>query len=289
MEILQFAGLGLVTGLIFYWFQYQSGYQLIYSPGRKPTSHIEPNQLTNFQHGYGQTLSVITWNIQKLPWITKSVSCLSDLLDKYDIILLQECFMVQIQTLKNLFPTYWISKGFLSGPKLLNSGLVILSKYPIVQVQFYPFENSNPYTSDYLCEKGILVARVYIGGEYLYVVNTHLQASHYSPYDPVALEQFAELEKIIRIIKKNKYLIAGDFNIDPNVLIKHFPHINPISPNTPTIYINFQTGNSQSVPADAHTPLTYDYFISNLQITKPKVAYTTYSDHLPVHCKTKLN
>lgn len=276
----------LFAGLLFFWFYCQSGYQLIYQPTVK-LKQTETNMLTNFQHG--QSLSVITWNIQKLPWITKSVSCLTDLLDKYDIILLQECFMVQIQTLKNLFPTHWISKGFLSGPKLLNSGLVILSKYPIVQVQFYPFENSNPYTSDYLCEKGILVATVYVGGKYLYVVNTHLQASYYSPYDPVALEQFAELEKIIKLMEKNKYIIAGDFNIDTNVLIKHFPNVKPIGPNIPTIYINFHTGNSQSIPADAHTPLTYDYFISNLQITKPKVAYTTYSDHLPVYCKTNIN
>jgi len=270
----------ILAGLVIFWFYFQVSKKTIYPPNK------QINETNN------NFLSIITYNIQKLPWAIKSVTPLRALLDSYDIILLQECFMVPIQTLASLFPNHWVCKGFLSGLKfkLLNSGLVILSKYQIVDARFYPFNNSNIWTSDYLCEKGLLVIRILVNGKYFYIGNTHLQSSHYKSYDGITIKQFAELERHIqKQFQNDKYIFAGDFNIDPQDLVQHIGQTNIIAPQSPSIYIDFTTGNSQSYPLDSYSPFVYDYFITNIKIEEPEIINTLYSDHLPVHTKVDLN
>lgn len=264
----------LISGLLsFFWFYKQIYFKLIYEP--KEIKIPSKKQI-----------SMVTFNIQKFPWTIKRINPIANIVSSYDIVLLQECFMVSISTLKKLFPNHWICKTSLSSIKLLNSGLVILSKYPITSAKFYPFVNSNIMTTDYLCEKGTLIANIKINNKTVQIINLHLQSSHYKPYDLVAIKQFSEIKKYIDY-KKN-YIIGGDFNVDQDDFT-NLTNIKSLNyPSEPTIYVNFKTGDSICYSLDSYCSQTYDYFISTIDLVKPKTIMTKYSDHLPVETQFDL-
>jgi endonuclease/exonuclease/phosphatase family metal-dependent hydrolase len=77
------------------------------------------------------------------------------------------------------FPYHTCTEGpsFFSG-YATDSGLLILSRFPIVETEFYSY----PYgvLSDALSQKGVLYAKILVGGDrVLHLFNTHTQASYY--------------------------------------------------------------------------------------------------------------
>ncbi len=98
-----------------------------------------------------------------------------------------------------------------------DSGLIILSKYPIIESSAMTYSSSSG--SDRLANKGVVYARIQVSsseGDYLHVFNTHIQAHDYSE---TRLAQISELMDFIsEIIKSDKdhirpILIVGDFNV----------------------------------------------------------------------------
>lgn len=259
---------------VIYWFYRQLSIKLL-------TSCVNQDfNVENFKE-----ITIVSFNIQKFPWKTKSLIPLGKLLGHYDIILFQECFDELNESICDLFPSHHITRGKLTGLKLLNSGLATLSKFPIEQVEFYPFANSNMLTSDYLCEKGVLLCKIKWKNKLITIYNTHLQSAHTCSYDPVALKQFDELLGIVKNFGPNNYVIGGDFNVECKKVISHFNLSNVFHPLEPTIYINYNTANSIPYAKPNYTGLVYDYFISDIELAQPKTIRTIYSDHLPTHTK----
>jgi hypothetical protein len=98
-----------------------------------------------------------------------------------------------------------------------DSGLIILSKYPIIESSAMTYSSSS--SSDRLANKGVLYARIQVSsseGDYIHVFNTHIQSHDYSE---TRLAQISELMDFISgIIKSDKdnirpILIIGDFNV----------------------------------------------------------------------------
>lgn len=98
-----------------------------------------------------------------------------------------------------------------------DSGLIIISKYPIIECSAMTYSSSSG--SDRLANKGVIYARIQTGpleGDYIHVFNTHIQSHDYSE---ARLAQILELMDFIsEIIKSDKnyirpILIAGDFNV----------------------------------------------------------------------------
>lgn len=98
-----------------------------------------------------------------------------------------------------------------------DSGLIILSKYPIIECSAMTYSSSSG--SDRLANKGVVYARIQVSpseGDYMHVFNTHIQAHDYAE---TRLAQISELMDFIsEIIKSDKdyirpILIAGDFNV----------------------------------------------------------------------------
>lgn len=236
-------------------------------------------------------ISIVTYNIQKFPWSMKSFDDLHRLFKHYSIILLQECFDETFESLEGYFPDYHICRGTLKGINIMNSGLVILSKYPIVDVQFYLYKQSNPLTFDIFSEKGILSAQIEINGKNIYIINTHLQSCDFYRYDRYAVLQLDELKKYLTHLRLRdaKYIVGGDFNID----IQDFTRItenkltekpeNIYHPDEPTIFIDFFTSHTRSQAKHGYEPLIFDYFISTIDLDKPETISSEYSDHNPVH------
>lgn len=231
--------------------------------------------------------SIVTWNIQKFPWSLKSFKQkdINDIIKNNSIILLQECFDETYELLESCFPEYYICRGNLKGLNMMNSGLAILSKYPIEKVEFKQYKHYNPYSFELFSEKGYLTAIININGKKVYVINTHLQSSDFERYDKNAILQLNELFEYMNELKSKKinFVIGGDFNID----IKDFFTLSNIKnnifyPSDPTIYIDFSTSHTSNKKKFGYEPLIFDYFISNLNMDKPKTTFSEYSDHNPV-------
>ena len=234
--------------------------------------------------------SIVTYNIQKFPWALKSLGDqeISKIIKSHSIVLLQECFNEAYDSLETHYPEYHICRGNLKGLNLMNSGLVIMSKFPIIDVKYKEYKEANPWTFDYFSEKGFLIATINIGYKSIKIVNTHLQSSDFHRYDKYALSQLEELVNHLENLKTDgdEYIVGGDFNIDINDIniIKEIKGIK--SPTKPTIYINLTTSHTSNKYKEGYEPFIFDYFITSKSITmsKPIVINSDYSDHNPVSC-----
>ena len=111
---------------------------------------------------------------------------------------------------------------------IADSGLLILSKYEIVENDSYDYYLN--ISGDSVSNKGILYAKIKINDRYLFLFNTHLQASYFDESQKsinctiqVRTGQTEELvnyvyNKLLSIpqyqIKQGCVLIVGDLNID---------------------------------------------------------------------------
>lgn len=141
-----------------------------------------------------------------------------------DIICFQEVF-------SNSFSTYWrdnihsniynkiyspipsICKGY-----FVDSGLMILSKYPVVYSEFQPF-NVNPYYLKW-AYKGFLYAMIKKDNKILHLFNIHLHSEDGGGSSEECMlirrKQIQQIQDFIdeNIEDKENIIITGDFNID---------------------------------------------------------------------------
>jgi endonuclease/exonuclease/phosphatase family metal-dependent hydrolase len=226
---------------------------------------------------------LITYNIQALPWLMKSLSPLKEISNDADVIVLQECFnQFKRSEVHHYFTDYYICRGKMQRVRLLNCGLTVLSKYPILDSTFIAFKDINLYSFDSFAEKGFLSVLVKIGNRDVHIITTHLQSSTYEEYDPVCFLQYQQILEYIRTLM-NPFILAGDFNVDIEECKKRFPFYDFHTPSSPTIYMNFKKGYTQSTPEEGYYGRKLDYLITNkLQCSVPRVISSTFSDHNPV-------
>ena len=160
-----------------------------------------------------------------------------DELQKFDIICFQELFttlndrkhrMIR-EGAKVGLQYYYSSKvpSFFS-KYLVDSGLLILSRYEIVDNDSYDYYIN--ISGDSVSNKGILYTKIKINDKFLFLFNTHLQASYFDDSQKninytiqVRMSQTEELinyvyNKLLTIprdeVNSGCVIIAGDFNID---------------------------------------------------------------------------
>jgi endonuclease/exonuclease/phosphatase family metal-dependent hydrolase len=225
----------------------------------------------------------MTYNIQKFP-LFKSFEPIKRLIEKYSVILLQECYDESFASLESYFPNHYICRGTLQGFNAMNSGLAILSIYPILETNFIRYHNFNGWTLDRFTEKGFLTALLDVSdkneNKKILIINTHLQSCDFEEYDPIAFLKMDELLAYTSHIN-TPYLIGGDFNIDVTECKKKYPTLSIYQPSDPTIYINFSNAHSKSSPGEDYQGLIFDYFISKNRV-KAQTVSNDYSDHNPV-------
>mmetsp|Transcript_15989 Transcript_15989/g.23169 ORF Transcript_15989/g.23169 Transcript_15989/m.23169 type:complete len:317 (-) Transcript_15989:80-1030(-) len=159
------------------------------------------------------------------------------LMKKYDIICLQECFDSYSLRRKKIihegkhlnFQYHAVSPDpRWYDPHLIDGGLLILSKYRILNQEFLPFEHE--VFPDSVAYKGILYAKILIQGKNLHLFTTHLQSKHptsnpdkYLEYREVRRAQVVQLREFIdsKIGDSNEpVVVAGDLNIDGRETLK---------------------------------------------------------------------
>jgi len=153
-------------------------------------------------------------------------------IDQYDIISLQEMFCLANSRQRVLLNAAR-EKGFKYHcesinaawytAKFIDAGLLIMSKYPILESDGYIYRSGNQI--DGWAAKQVIYAKIQITGTFfLHVFNTHLQASYFDSHenhnkinDFARADQVSEMAAFIE--KKTSgspypILVTGDFNIN---------------------------------------------------------------------------
>ena len=238
-----------------------------------------------------KNLQLLTYNIQRFPYSMKPLSSLQQLISSHSIILLQECFLnLMYDDIQYEFPQYHIVKGTMNGYRLVNSGLVTLTKYPIVSHSFVPFETQSRLSSDIFAEKGFLIVLVRIQDQLIYIINTHLQSSNYRNDTQTAFEQWKQLFDYVSDLT-HPFVIGGDFNMNVSK-INVMPY-SLYSTFHPTLYIKYKDNyemDTSCMDKKGYDPFVFDFFITNgLELSEPEILPIFYSDHLPVSSRIKIN
>jgi len=219
-------------------------------------------------------LGIITYNVNMMPFIDHmNIDQLYQFLRKYDICLLQECYINAFYnntTLCDKFKNFYIvhsGVNRLLNIKLIDSGLIILSKYPIIKKYFKPFDNYKLLTTDMLADKGFINVKIKVGSNIISIYNTHLQASYINHENrDVSKEQLKYLLSFYNSDTSFIKIIGGDFNLLP----KH------ISNGSKKIYPKTNTYSQNND--------IYDYFIVNMinNHSIKCINNVCLSDHYPV-------
>ncbi|CAI5725233.1 unnamed protein product [Hyaloperonospora brassicae] len=197
-----------------------------------------------------ERLAILSLNIFCRPegihsgqWLAKTgdhkdlrVALLLEKMAKFDVVLLQEMF--EAGTRQAQFVQKAFDLGFhyhcgsvwpqLLGSRLIDGGLLILSRYPIVDRDQMMY--SQGAGSDGMCAKGVLYARIQLSPEpsdSLHVFTTHTQAGDRLREYTIRLSQLQEMHKFLaKHIDKDPdvpVLITGDFNLDARHDLVHDP------------------------------------------------------------------
>ena len=173
---------------------------------------------------FSQELKIMTWNIFMVPPIifkscqTERAYLIADYIknENADILVLEEAFMKKTRniiydSLKNDYPyqSTITKRGFLK----TNSGIWILSKYPIHQQQFIKYKKKKG--TDIFAKKGAVLVDIQVNGKQLQIVGTHTQSL--VKYKTTRALQFQQLKTMLLDKYRNDSIpqfIIGDLNCD---------------------------------------------------------------------------
>lgn len=166
-------------------------------------------------------LRVLSYNIWGLPApigqdLDARIERIAEAIQDYDIVLIQEAFDQRTESLplRAGFPYAYHHKNLDLWRQA--SGLMVLSRFPIVDTDFMPFPGLTP--PDLLANKGVLFARVQhpqLG--YVDLYNTHYQSRQQPDAAQVRIKSNnTTLQRLL--LKHQQYyptIIGGDFNAVP--------------------------------------------------------------------------
>ena len=237
-------------------------------------------------------ITLISYNIGLLPFNIKNLNILEKILINYDIILLQEFFTNLFFNKKNWLLNFCKDYKYnivakeesnIFFGKLVDSGLVILSKYPIVKVRKFNFDSKSS-SYDSLVHKGFLNALIQIGNKKISIYNLHNQSFYQKFVNPNFIQNY-QLKKLNDFINTNdKYIIVGgDFNIESQYTRKYIKTMKIYDSKYPTIYVKYDKNNieqsTNSEEKEHYTPYYLDYFLTKNVNMQVKSHANIFSDH----------
>ena len=214
-------------------------YQNIDIPFFHPLCNVNSDRVFN-----RRSIRLLTYNIFLRPppiknnendYKTERLLEFIDRLDDFDIVCLQEMFGT-FTSRQNILISEAVKKGFFFyhstdtpnpiSTHFIDSGLVILSRFPIVVKDFTAF--SYGVLSDQLAKKGILYTQIEVNNTNLHLLTTHLQASYFDSTEfkwnisfKARMDQIKEASIIVKSFLDQYYksknelvLLVGDFNVD---------------------------------------------------------------------------
>lgn len=157
----------------------------------------------------------------------------------YDLICLQEVFgfmnyrKSQLIEEAKLAGFYYTAEspqpGTFSG-YMIDGGLLILSRLPIVETEFWPYKDS--VMPDSMAQKGVLYAQIQAGNATLHIFTSHVQSSYqvtdvnlYRKYRETRRLQLQQLREFVYLTTHDTgfVLVLGDLNVDSRESVKANP------------------------------------------------------------------
>ncbi len=259
----------------------------VWNPPTALTQTTPTTTSTNFQ--------LLIYNIWGLPgWMNGAPSSrysnIASQIDELqtDFIFLQEAWSSSSLSAIPQNPS-WSAAGYQQPDCFFQrSGLVCLSRHPILNATFYPFQQVQ--LPDSMVQKGALKITIDLqSGHTLNLWNVHLQSG---PPNPTRLAQIQELAQWVRQSEDNQIadIIAGDFNCTPDsqayaLLVQHFGE--DLTSNHPNPHIITYLGSNH--PSDPACTLDYAFLHTKhqqLSVTAqthpftPQGNLTHLSDHI---------
>ncbi|MFE0046175.1 sphingomyelin phosphodiesterase [Streptomyces albireticuli] len=198
-------------------------------------------------------ISVMAFNVEQLPSITavartwgsdrrtERATAAAEVVrrENPDVVVLDEAFNKYAQAMReDLRKTYphqsalvgehcggkgnWTSYtgNCSNSPFVVNGGVTILSKYPVLESHQLVYRSADSKTSDYKSNKGAALVRLSVDGAPVWVAGTHLQADEESS-SPIANTRKVRLEQLreLRAWASEKsggrpVIVAGDLNVE---------------------------------------------------------------------------
>ncbi|MDR0811978.1 MAG: sphingomyelin phosphodiesterase [Paludibacter sp.] len=171
------------------------------------------------------TLKIMSWNIRMLPYINlfnhdgARAYKIAERLKTSDcqIIVFQEAFSnksrrILKKELAEVFPYQYGPANQTYVPLLTNSGLLVVSKIPLAQLDQICFSQGKGY--DHFARKGAVIFQGEYGGTTFQLLATHLQAHD---ADSIKKKQCEEINTKLLLPYSDieiPQLLCGDFNID---------------------------------------------------------------------------
>jgi endonuclease/exonuclease/phosphatase family metal-dependent hydrolase len=181
-----------------------------------------PHQMNSSQ------LRIVSFNIWDLPyWFVKNrkqrILQIAEYLQRLDaeIICLQESFDVHHRRLlyEHLgLERYYASGGFEETRKVplasfdTTGGLVIFSKFPIIQYKFIPFNQFTPSLIEHIGRKGLLEATIETPYGVIQVFNIHLHVGKNFLAHSIRVKQLKSVLDRMKSQPNLPIILAGDFN-----------------------------------------------------------------------------
>ena len=245
-----------------------------------------------------KTFKILTYNcfLQNFDKLSNFVSddpdarleeIINCVIGEYDIVCLQEMFAASsfrmchlVQRARELgFKWCVVPKApKLWSRKIVDSGLVILSKHPILEYDCVNFDHPGVF-SDQFADKGFQYAKILLYGHTIHVINTHIQ-SDYEIHDkiamPVKLLQYKQIKKYIELIQKDSICdiyLCGDLNCNSIFTYRFKPtqYESDLYRYLTLIYEILPEGDLLYDKTSSHDTLKQEY------CQRPATTYSTYN------------
>lgn len=244
----------------------------------------EQEKVKNFKPSKQHKIKLLSYNIFMRPplictngndYKNERLELLVNKISEFDIICFQEIFHNYTYRRKALCDSAKFSGFIYQGippdqpffsKHMVGSGLLTLSKYPIIKKIFFPFGFNSGV--DGLSYKGVLYTKILVGADprrhrmkFMHLFNIHTQSSYSHTYEKgqhsnfkARLDQICEIRKTVNFClslhsnldKKNPenfsdtVLIAGDFNV--NSRAKNLPKVFDLADKKAQKWIDSQPG-----------------------------------------------
>lgn len=183
---------------------------------------ITPAKVDEQAEPSGHTLKMMTYNIWALPGVASHIgdrfSIIPDHVKGYDVLALQEVFASgRSAFLRELAKEYPYQSKMLDkdGINIYDGGVVIVSRYPIVNQAQYVFPDCSG--TDCFADKGVNYVEVIKNGQAYHVFATHtasFDTDTAREYRQRQFKQIRALAQSLNIPANETVVYSGDFNVN---------------------------------------------------------------------------
>jgi len=186
---------------------------------------IDEGEQTNFDSSMPQSISLLTYNVQLLPYVANITDHLNQpmlrakiipaKINQFDVAIIEELFdpimrEIFVKKMGEYYPYHTKIVGQ-NADKILTGGVMIFSKWPIIKEDQMVYRAAGAV--DAYAAKGAVYAVINKQGKMYHVLGTHLQAGDMTDKRK-QMQELSDFIQMQNIAADQPVLMGGDFNTD---------------------------------------------------------------------------